>query len=194
MIVGQAKWTTTNHTWSSSTEGDDVYMVGLEGSPSIALRPTESSIQWKVSRISQQNIIFHQGNASLHVSLMIGQKLLRFGWKVLIQLPYSSDIASLDFCWFWSLQNSPSGKNFSFPKDCTRHLEQFFAHKDKTFWRENYEVARKMAEGSGTKWWIRCLINSLVKMKKRLSFLLNSLRSCLANPIFNNLFSPLLWI
>ena len=161
---------------------------------SIALRPTKSSIQWKVSRISQQKTIFHQGNTSLHVSLMIRQKLLWFGWEVLIQLPYSADIASLDLCWFWSLQISLSGKDFSFLKDCTRHLKQFFAHKGKTFWRENYEVARKMAEGSRTKWWIHCLINFLVKMRKCPSFLLNSLRSCLANPIFNNLFSPLLWI
>ena len=34
-IVGQVKWTTTNHTkgQSSSKEGDVVYMVGLEGNP-----------------------------------------------------------------------------------------------------------------------------------------------------------------
>ena len=34
-IVGQVKWTTTNHTkgWSSSEEGDVVCMVGLEQSP-----------------------------------------------------------------------------------------------------------------------------------------------------------------
>ena len=33
-IVGQVKWTTTNHTkgWSSFKEGDVVYMMGLEGS------------------------------------------------------------------------------------------------------------------------------------------------------------------
>ena len=34
-IVGQVKWTITNHNkaWSSSKEGDDMYMVGLEKSP-----------------------------------------------------------------------------------------------------------------------------------------------------------------
>jgi len=33
--VGQAKWTTANHTkgWSLSKEDDIVYMVGLEGNP-----------------------------------------------------------------------------------------------------------------------------------------------------------------
>ena len=36
-----------------------------------------------------------------------------------------------------------------------------------TVWgRRNYEVAWKMAEGSGTKWWICCSIKLLVKMKK----------------------------
>ena len=34
-IMEQVKWTNTNHNkaWSSSKEGDDVYMVGLEKSP-----------------------------------------------------------------------------------------------------------------------------------------------------------------
>ena len=34
-VMGQAKWTTTIHSkvWSSSQEGDVVYMVELKGSP-----------------------------------------------------------------------------------------------------------------------------------------------------------------
>ena len=60
--------------------------------------------------VNRKCIIFHQDNARLHVSLMMRQKLLQLGWEVLIHLPYSSDIAPLDFHLFWSLQNSLNRK------------------------------------------------------------------------------------
>ena len=47
--------------------------------------------------INRKLIIFHQDNARPHVSLMTKQKLLELGWEVLIQLPYSPDIAPSDF-------------------------------------------------------------------------------------------------
>ena len=37
---------------------------------------------------------------------------------------------------FRSLQNSLNGKNFNPLEDCKRHLEQFFAQKDKKFWED----------------------------------------------------------
>ena len=73
-IVEQMKWTNTNYTKNqlSSKEGDVVNMEELEGSsllwtPSekpddefqqvlFPIKPTESSTQWKVSKISQQNM------------------------------------------------------------------------------------------------------------------------------------------
>ena len=54
----------------------------------------------------------------------------------LIHLPNSPDITPLDFHLFWSLQNSLNGKNFNSLKDCKRHLEQFFAQKDKKIWED----------------------------------------------------------
>ena len=176
----QAKWTTINHTkgWSSPIECDVVYIVGLEGSPPVwassgkannkfqqallSVRLTENSIQWKASRISQQKIIFQQGNFRLHIYLMIRQKLLQPGWQVLIQLPYSPDTVPLDFHWFQSSQNSFRGKKFNSLKDCIRNSS--LLRKIKSFGRQNYKVARKMAEGSGTKRSIWCSINILVKI------------------------------
>jgi len=88
----QAKWTTIKHSksWPSPIESDIVYIVGFKGSPPIwissgkannkfqqallSVRLTESSIQWKASRISQQKIISQQCNIRLHVYLMIRQK------------------------------------------------------------------------------------------------------------------------
>ena len=67
---------------------------------------------------------------------MTRQKLLQLGWEVLIHSPYSSDIAPSNFRLFQSLQNSLNGKNFNSLEDCKRHLEQFFAQKDKKFWED----------------------------------------------------------
>ena len=86
--------------------------------------------------VNRKCIIFHQDNARLHVSLMTRQKLVQLGWEVLIHPPYSPDIAPLDFYLFRSLQNSLNGKNFNSLEDCERHLEQFFAQKDKKFWED----------------------------------------------------------
>ena len=85
--------------------------------------------------VNRKRIIFHQDKARLPVSLMTRQKLVQPGWEVLIHLPYSSDIAPSDFHLFWSLQNSLHGNNFNSLEDCKRHLEQFFAQKDKKFWK-----------------------------------------------------------
>ena len=72
--------------------------------------------------VNRKCIIFHQDNATPHVSLMTRQKLLQLGWEVLIHPPYSPDIAPSDFHLFQSLQNSLSGKNFNSLEDCKRHL------------------------------------------------------------------------
>ena len=85
--------------------------------------------------VNRIRIIFHQDNARPHVSLMTRQKLLQLGWEVLIHSLYSPDIAPSDFHLFRSLQNSLNGKIFNPLEDSKRHLEQFFAQKDK-FWED----------------------------------------------------------
>ena len=67
---------------------------------------------------------------------MTRQKLLQLDWEVLIHLPYSPDIAPSDVHLFQSLQNLLMEKNFDSLEDCKRHLEQFFAQKDKKFWKD----------------------------------------------------------
>ena len=135
-------------------------MVGLEGSLPLGApsrKPNNSNKycsqldQMKAALdekhlevVSRKRIIFHQDNTRLHVSLIARQKLLQLGWEALIHPPYSPDIAPSDFHLFRSLQDSLNGKNFSSLEDCKRHLGQFFAQKDKKFWktsRWNHEVA-----------------------------------------------------
>ena len=103
--------------------------------------------------VNRKLIIFHQDNARLPVSFMTRQKLLQLGWEVLIYPPYSPDIATLNFHLFQSLQNSLNGKNFNSLEDCKRHLEQFFAQKDKKFWEDGImklpEKWQKVVEQKG---------------------------------------------
>ena len=84
---------------------------------------------------------------------MTRQKLLQLSWEVLTYLSYSPDIAPSDFYLFQSLQNSLSGKTFSSLEDCKRHLEQFFAQKDKKFWEDGImklpEKWQKVVEQKG---------------------------------------------
>ena len=87
----------------------------------------------RLELVNRKHIIFHQDNSRLYVSLMARQKLLRLVWEVLIHPLYSPDIAPSDFHLFQSLQNSLNRKNYNSLEDCKRHLEQFFAQKDKKF-------------------------------------------------------------
>ena len=84
--------------------------------------------------------------------MMTRQKLLQLGKKVLIHPWYSLDIAPSDFHLFRPLQNS-NGKNFNSLEDCKRHLEQFFAQKDKKFWEggimKSPEKQQKVVEQYG---------------------------------------------
>ena len=92
----------------------------------------ESSIKssfWKAKQLIP--VIFYQNTARLHASLMTRYKLFQLSWEVLIHSLYSPDIAALDVHLFWSLQYSLNGKNFNSLEDSKRHLEQFFAQKDK---------------------------------------------------------------
>ena len=83
---------------------------------------------------------------------MTRQKLLQLGWEVLIHPLYPPDIALSDFHLFRSLQNSLNGKNFN-SQGCKRHLEQFFAQKDKKFWEDGImklpEKWQKVVEQKG---------------------------------------------
>ena len=84
---------------------------------------------------------------------MTRQKLLEAEWEDLIHLPYSPDIAPSDFHLFLSSQNSLNGKNVNSLEDCKKHLEQFFAERDKKFWEDGImklpERQQKVAEQNG---------------------------------------------
>jgi len=85
---------------------------------------------------NRYGVVFHQDNARPHVSLTTRQKLLQFGWDVLLHPPYLPDIPSSDFHLFRSLQKSLIRQNFTSLEDCKKHLEEFFAYKTRKFWED----------------------------------------------------------
>ena len=84
---------------------------------------------------------------------------------------------------FQSLQNSLNGKNFNSLEDCKRHLEQFFAQKDKMFGEDGImklpEKWQKVVEQKGeyvvqsSSWW---------KWKMRLLLLLKKPKAIFGPP------------
>ena len=86
--------------------------------------------------VNRKCISFLQDNTRPHVYLVTVQSQVELGWEVLTHRPYSSDCTPLDFNLFWSLQISFNGENLNSLEDCKRHLEQFFAQKDKKFWED----------------------------------------------------------
>ena len=70
------------------------------------------------------------------VSLKTKQKLLQLGWEVLIYPPSALDIAPLKSIYFSRYQILLMEKNSNSLEDCKRHLEQFFAQKDKRIWED----------------------------------------------------------
>jgi len=71
-------------------------------------------------------------NARLHTSLATRQKLRELDWEVLMHLPYSPDLAPLDYHLSWSLQNLNRIKLPS-KEACENYLSQFFDNTRRTF-------------------------------------------------------------
>ena len=53
--------------------------------------------------VNRQGVVFQQHTARPHTSLITRQKLLQLEWDVLLQPPYSADLASSDYYLFRSL-------------------------------------------------------------------------------------------
>ena len=156
-IVGQAIWTTTNHTkdQSSSKEGECCVYIWWDWKVVLyyELLPENQTInsnkycsqldqmkaaldEKRLELVNKKCIIFHQDNARPHVSLMTRQKLLQLAWKFWFIHGMHQTLhlcISISFSLYKILLKR---KNFNSLEDCKRHLEQFFTQKDKKFWKD----------------------------------------------------------
>ena len=89
----------------------------------------------RLELVNRKRIIFHQGNSRPHASLMTGKNCYNLAGKFWF-IRHIHQISPSDFHLFQSLQTSLIGKNFNSLEGCKKHLEQFFAQKDKKFWED----------------------------------------------------------
>ncbi|GFT07245.1 histone-lysine N-methyltransferase SETMAR [Trichonephila clavipes] len=90
--------------------------------------------QKRAELINRKGVVFHQDNSRPLTSLVTRQKLLQLEWDTMPHLPYSPDLAPLDYYLFRSLQNFSDGKTFTSNEEFKNHLDQFFASKDQKFY------------------------------------------------------------
>ncbi|CAK9827264.1 Histone-lysine N-methyltransferase SETMAR [Anthophora retusa] len=95
----------------------------------------ESIKQKRPELVNRNGVVFHHDNARPHTSLVTRQKLIELGWDVLPHPPYSPDLAPSDFHLFRALQNSLRGITFNSDEAVNQHLVQFFADKDRSFYK-----------------------------------------------------------
>jgi len=95
----------------------------------------EAVQQKRLEFANRRGVTFHHDNVRPHTFLCTREKLLEFSWNVLPYLPYSPDLAPLDYL-FRSFQNSLDGKNFPNPDAIKIYLKRLFAEKSKTFWEK----------------------------------------------------------
>ncbi|XP_014614689.1 PREDICTED: histone-lysine N-methyltransferase SETMAR-like [Polistes canadensis] len=84
--------------------------------------------------VNRKSVTFQQDNARPHTSLATRKKLMDIGWELMLHPPYSPDLAPSDYHLFRSLNNSLRGKIFNDDDAVKRHLLQFLAEKDQTFY------------------------------------------------------------
>lgn len=82
---------------------------------------------------NRKGVVFHHDNARPHTSLMTRNKLTELGWEVLMQPPYSPDLAPSDYHLFRSLQNTFAGKKLADRSPAENHLAKFFDDKPQKF-------------------------------------------------------------
>ena len=80
-------------------------------------------------------IIFHQDNASPRVSLMTKQKCYSLAGKLWFICCIHQTL-QLQMSIYFGLYKILLMKNSNSLEDCKRHLEQFFAQKDRKFWED----------------------------------------------------------
>ena len=155
-IVGQVKWTTTNHTKgrSSSKEGDVLCISwDWKGVLYYELLPEDQTINSNkyCFQLDQLKAALYEKHAELVnrkriIFIRITQDHMFLWWpgkncyslagKFWFVCCIQPDVAPSDFHLFRSLQNFLNGKSFNSLEHCKRHLVQFFAPKDKKFWED----------------------------------------------------------
>ncbi|GFX95361.1 mariner Mos1 transposase [Trichonephila clavipes] len=148
MVTGDEKWVTfynivRKRSWSKCGEAaqtelfshgqtlnSDLYCQQLD-------RLNLAIDQKRPELANRRGVVFHQGNARPHTSVVTRQNLWELGWEVLMHPPCSSDLAQSDYYLFLALQNFLSDKKLGSREDCENQLLDAFATKGQDFYERD---------------------------------------------------------
>ena len=98
----------------------------------------------------KEKVLFHQDNAPCHKSITMMEKLHELYFELLLQSPYSSNLASRGYWLFADLKRMLQGKRFGSNEEVISGTEVYFKAKDKSFYQKGIELLEKH--------WNRCII------------------------------------
>ena len=109
----------------------------------------EGMVHWKMLERNPhqqgQTIILHD-NARPHVAQVIKAALQELKWEVLQHLPYSPNLAPMDYYLFCSLSNHMRGVTFENEEDLKNWLNKFFDTRPGDFWQNSIDKLVKRWE------------------------------------------------
>lgn len=89
--------------------------------------------------MNREGVVFYHDKS--HTSLQIREKLLKLGWDLIASSIFTSDLNPSDYL-FRSFQNSLNEKRFFSEEILKWYLKQFFAEKDKKFFKELWRCSK----------------------------------------------------
>ena len=109
----------------------------------------EGMVHWKMLERNPhqqgQTIILHD-NARPHIAQVIKAALQELKWEVLQYLPYSPNLAPIDYYLFCSLSNHMRGVTFENEEDLKNWLNKFFDTRPGDFWQNSIDKLVKRWE------------------------------------------------
>ena len=87
-----------------------------------------------------EKVILLHDNARPHISKTVKQKLEQLKWDVLLQPPYSPDLAPSDYHLFRSMQHGLAEQKLSSVDDIKKWLDFWIASKDQEFFRHGIRM------------------------------------------------------
>ena len=94
--------------------------------------------------MKQNKVLFHQGNAPSHKSLITMAKLHELGYELLPHRQYSPDLAPNDYWLIANLKKMIQGKRFVSNDEVIAETNAYFGAKNKSFYTPEIEIWKSL--------------------------------------------------